>query len=209
MSAVVLPDVLVGLLQHLVVLLFAQVVIPNRMSRMSRKILVMDLQINLAPMDARLIIQTAPANVKLAMRTTAATELLSVFRVMLHVQHIIRIVRLNAEDGAVILVIRNPEVRVYRSLRVADFVMEPYLTAEDETVVVRLALVMIAKVVTNAIVLGHITKNIYNKQKGSFKEPFCLLAIGLILDYEIISHFRLGCIGKNCKYFLSDFIFLL
>lgn len=72
----------------------------------------MDLQINLAPMDVRLIIQTAPANVKLAMRTTAATELLSMFRVMLHVQHIIRIVRLNAEDGAVILVIRNPEVRV-------------------------------------------------------------------------------------------------
>ena len=111
-SAAVLPDALVGLLQHLVVLLFAQVVIPNRMSLRSRKILVMDLQINLAPMDAKLTIQAAHLSARLVTPTTAATELLSMFRVMLHVQHIIRIVRLNAEDGAVILVIRNPDVRV-------------------------------------------------------------------------------------------------
>ena len=75
-SAAVLPDALVGLLQHLVVLLFAQVVIPNRMSLRSRKILVMDLQINLAPMDAKLTIQAAHLSARLVTPTTAATELL-------------------------------------------------------------------------------------------------------------------------------------
>ncbi len=59
----------------------------------------MDLQINLAPMDAKLTIQAAHLSARLVTPTTAATELLSMFRVMLHVQHIIRIVRLNAPLG--------------------------------------------------------------------------------------------------------------
>ena len=59
----------------------------------------MDLQINLALMDVRLIIQVVQANVKPVILTIAATELLLACRVTLVVHHIIQIVLQSARLG--------------------------------------------------------------------------------------------------------------